>query len=148
MSRPFKNYSGKAAFDKFQEPMNAGDYVLNKKASTVYCQPNICHPNRNINSQSNLQMLKKANVLKYNPIIPTFDKTSLYINLYTQLNLENICTITDLSGNCQIPITTTVPYINPSLPTYNNYIIDPSGTLFGNTTCGINNFTDFIIYNK
>lgn len=148
MSRPFKSYSAKAAFDQVQESSTAGDYILNKKASTIYCAPNICHPNRNVNSQSNLQMLKIANNLKFNSFVSNFNKTSLYVNLYTQLNLENICTVSDLSGNCQIPITTTVPYINPSVPTYDNYIIDPSGILFGTTQCGLNNFVNFMQYNN
>ena len=30
---------------------------------------------------------------------------------------------------------------------YNRYIIDPSGQLFGNTQCGVNNFLNYLVYN-
>ena len=148
MSRPFKSYSGKSAFGQVNEPLEGGEYILNKKAKSTYCSPNICHPNKNIGSQSNLLMLKKANTLKFNPFLSNFDKSDLYINLYTKLDLEGVCTISDLSGNCPVAITTTVPYINPNVPNFSNYVIDPSGNLFGNTTCGINNYIDYMVYNS
>jgi hypothetical protein len=148
MSRPFKSYSGKAAFGEVQEPMSSSDYILNKKAKSTYCSPNICHPNKNIGSESNFYLLKKANSLKFNSFVDNFDKTSLYVNLYTKLDLESVVTVTDLSSNVPVPITTNVPYINPSVPTYSNYVIDPSGNLFGNSTCGINNFVDYMVYNS
>ena len=148
MSRPFKSYSGKSAFGQVNEPLEGGEYILNKKAKSTYCSPNICHPNKNIGSQSNLLMLKKANTLKFNPFFSTFNKSDLYINLYTKLDLEGVCTISDLSGNCPVAITTTVPYINPNVPNFSNYVIDPSGNLFGNTTCGINNYIDYMVYNS
>ena len=31
---------------------------------------------------------------------------------------------------------------------YNYYIIDPSGNLFGNTQCGINNFLNYLVYSQ
>ena len=148
MSRPFKSYSGKSAFGQLNEPLDGGEYILNKKAKSTYCSPNICHPNTNIGSQSNLLMLKKANTLKFNPFLSNFDKANLYINLYTKLDLEGVCTISDLSGNCPVAITTTVPYINPTVPNFDKYVIDPSGNLFGNTTCGINNYVDYMVYNS
>ena len=58
MSRPFKSYSGKSAFGQVNEPLEGGEYILNKKAKSTYCSPNICHPKNNIGSQSNLLMLK------------------------------------------------------------------------------------------
>ena len=48
MSRPFKSYSGKSAFGQLNEPLDGGEYILNKKAKYTYCSPNICHPNKNI----------------------------------------------------------------------------------------------------
>jgi len=146
MSRPFKSYSGKSAFGVVQEPLDAGEYILSKTATSSYCTPNVCHPNKNVSSQSNLLMLKSANILKFNPYARGFDKTSLYINLYTKLDLKEVVPIRDLSGNHPVAITTQVPYINPKNPTYSNYNIDPSGALFGNTTCGINNFVDYMVY--
>jgi hypothetical protein len=148
MSGIFKSCYGKSAFCKVKESIDGGEYILNKKAKNTYCSPNICHPNKNVNSQSNLLMLKKANTLKFNSFISKFNKSNLYINLYTKLDLEGVCTISNLSNNCPISITTDVPAINPDKPTFSNYVIDPSGNLFGNTPCGINNFVNYMVYNK
>jgi hypothetical protein len=46
-----------------------------------------------------------------------------------------------------------VPFNSPtdittSTTVYRSYIIDPSGNLFGNTTCGINNYENYLVYNK
>ena len=147
MSGIFKSCYGKSAFCKVKEPIDGGEYIINKKAKNTYCSPNICHPNKNVNSESNLLMLKKANTLKFNSFISNFNKSNLYINLYTKLDLEGVCTISDLSNNCPISITTDVPSINPVVPTFSNYVIDPSGNLFGNTPCGINNFVNYMVYN-
>jgi hypothetical protein len=148
MSRSFKSYSGKSAFAEVQEPMDAGEYILNKKASTTYCKPNVCQPNRNIGSESNLLTLKKANALLFNSFIDNFNKSELYVNLYTQLDLDGVAVITDLSGNFPVSMTTNIPYLNKNsnLPNYTNYVIDPSGNLFGNTTCGIDNYTNYMTY--
>jgi hypothetical protein len=147
MSGIFKSCYGKSAFCKVKEPIDGGEYILNKKAKNTYCSPNICHPNKNVNSESNLLMLKKANTLKFNSFISNFNKSNLYINLYTKLNLKRVCTITNLSNNnCPIAITQNVPAI--TLEPFSNYVIDPSGNLFGNTPCGINNFVNYMVYNN
>ena len=54
MSGIFKSCYGKSAFCKVKEPIDGGEYILNKKAKNTYCSPNICHPNKNVNSESNL----------------------------------------------------------------------------------------------
>jgi hypothetical protein len=152
---------GKSAFCKVKESIDGGEYILNKKAKNIYspnichqnkkakniCSPNICHQNKNVNSESNLLMLKKANTLKFNSFISKFNKSNLYINLYTKLDLKDVCTISNLSNNFPISITRDVPAINPVEPTFSNYVIDPSGNLFGNTPCGINNFVNYMVYN-
>ena len=62
------------------------------------------------------------------------NKSNLIINLYSKENLEgvNVLSISNTNGD-----------ILPCIPFYENYIIDPSGELFGNTSCGINNFTKY-----
>jgi hypothetical protein len=142
MSRPFSNYSAKPTFSQVNEPLDAGEYVKNKKTKYSFCNPNICHPNKNIYSQSNLLFLRQANTLAFYPC-NNFDKTQLYSNLYTKLDLsdlsENTPVISDLSGNFPVDIKTDVtPYL-----TYN---IDPSGNLFGNTPCGIDNYLNYLTY--
>jgi hypothetical protein len=131
--RLFPTYPAKPAFGENIKVQNAGDYTLNKKLNykkkyTAY-------------SQSDLLSLKKLQY--YNNY--TFNKTNLNVNLYTKLDLSGVCVISnDLTGECPTSL-----ILDPSsgIPYYTNYNIDPSGILFGNTTCGINNYEQFMVYN-
>ena len=111
MSKAFAN----SAFSHVNETLQASEYITNKKKKYGCC----CTNNNNINNSN-------------------FNKSQLYINLYTKLQLEEVITITDLSGN--YPVYTTS---NGILPPY-NYIIDPMGELFGNTPCGLNNYLNYL----
>ena len=116
MAHSFKTSSGKKAFLMVSEPQAAGEYILNKK--------NKCTNIKN----------------KIKNCYDSIDRTQLYINLYTKLDLSGVPVILDFSGN-QVPSTidlTSIPYLR--------YDIDPSGNLFGNTTCGINNFEKYMVY--
>lgn len=139
-TRPFSKYVAKPAFAEFNEPLDASDYITNKKAKYSFCTPNYCHPNKNYGSQSNFLTLKRANNLFFYPCKNSLDKTQLYINLLTKLQLNNVIPVADLANN---PVV-----IDPTLTPYLTYNIDPSGNLFGNTTCGINNWENYIVYNK
>lgn len=143
MSRPFSNYSAKPTFAQVNEPLDASEYIASKKTKYSFCNPNICHPNKNINSESNLLLLRRANTLAFYPC-NNFDKTQLYSNLYTKLDLSdlsgNTSIISDLSGNT-FPVT-----IDTSVTPYLKYNIDPSGVLFGNTPCGIDNYLNYVVY--
>ena len=144
MSRPFTPYSAKPTFAQVKEPLDAGEYILSKKTKYSFCNPNICHPNKNVNSSSNLLLLRTANSLAFYPC-SQFDKSQLYINLYSKLNLidlsGNTPIISDLSGNT-FPVN-----IDTNVTPYLKYNIDPSGVLFGNTICGTNNYLNFLRYN-
>ena len=143
MSRPFSHNSAKSSFAQVKEPVEASTYTQTKKAKYTFCQPNICHPNKNVYSQSNLLLLREANNLTFYPC-KQFDKTQLYTNLYTKLDLSDLSgntpVISDLSGN-DFPVT-----IDTSVTPYLKYNIDPSGVLFGNDICGINNWLNFVTY--
>ena len=87
-------------------------------------------------------LLNRANSLKYYPCKNYFNKANLYVNLISKLDLEDVHVIADFSGNV-IPSTITqsaIPFLD--------YNIDPSGVLFGNTICGVNNFVSFMVYNS
>jgi hypothetical protein len=59
----------------------------------------------------------------------TFNESNLNRNLITKLNLLNV----------------TVIDTNPSSePPYLAYNIDPSGALFGNSVCGLNNYNNYL----
>jgi hypothetical protein len=142
MSRPFAKYPAKPTFGEINEPLEAGEYIQNKKSKYSFCTPNICHPNKNVYSQSNFMTLKRANNLVLNPYVNSFNTSELYSNLYSELDLSgNVPVISDLSGN------TYPTYISTTVTPYLTYNIDPSGNLFGNTVCGINNFENYIVYN-
>jgi hypothetical protein len=143
MSRSFTNYPAKPSFVQVKEPLDASAYIKAKKSKYTFCQPNICHPNKNVYSQSNLLLLREANALTFYPCAQ-FDMTQLFINLYTKLDLTDLSgntpIISDLSGNT-FPIIID-DYVTPFL----KYNIDPSGVLFGNDICGINNYLNYVSY--
>ena len=135
MARPFQNSSSaNKAFGVFSESQNAGDYTYNKKTKTTYCNSNICTPSLTVGSESNYLLFKRAQRLRVYPCLNSIDKANLNINLITKLNLP-----------------TTVPVILPTTITtvtdpYKYYNIDPSGNLFGNTICGIDNWEKYMVY--
>lgn len=142
MSRPFAKNNGKTTFAQLKDTYDAGEYISIKKTKYSFCKPDYCHPNNNLYSQSNYMLLKKANNIKLDPC-DYIDKTQLYINLITKLDLsDNVIIVEDLSGNTNPVIIDTM--IDP----YLKYNIDPCGNLFGNTVCGITNFEHYRKYNQ
>ena len=139
-SRPFKPYMGKNTFGVLKQSQDAGQYILNKTASTSFCSPNVCVPNRAGLSQSSRLILRKANKIYFSRCQDPYNTANLNINLVTVLDLSGVPVIIDTSGNypTQLDITST-PYLD--------YTIDPSGNLFGNTVCGTNNFQNYLLFN-
>jgi hypothetical protein len=108
-----------ATFAKIKQSMNYSEYMKQKKPI-----------NKNIPCRENFNYLEK-----------TFDKTQLYINLYTKMDLTDVNVISNLAG--ESPTT-----INPEDTFYLNYIIDPTHTLFGSKLCEQNNYLKFLRYNR
>ena len=135
--RPFNTYMGKNTFGVLKEPIQAGDYTINRGALVGFCPPNICARNRTGVTQSNYLLLKRAKALYVNDL---YNPADLNMNLVTQLDLSGCSIILDNSGNI-------VPAHLSILSTpYLDYTIDPSGVLFGNTICGATNFTEYLKY--
>lgn len=135
----FATSSANKTFGQFKEPTNAGSYVLNKKANATFCRANACTPSITVNTQGNLLLLRNANRLKYYNCANSFNKANLNINLLTKLDLTNVTVVE--------PVTQQIFPI-PSTPSpYLEYIIDPTGALFGNTLCGINRYVSYMVYN-
>jgi hypothetical protein len=135
MAQSFKNNN---CFGANRESIEAGDYIQKKKARATYCNSNVCIK-KNTGTYENYNLLHTAQQLDtYNCYLP-FNKYDLNRNLFTQLDTSGVCVIRDASnGTCATTI-------NPSLDIYDNYIIDPSGVLFGNSVCGINNFVNLMV---
>ena len=140
-SRPFKPYMGKNTFGVFKESQDAGEYILNKKATASFCSPNVCVPSRTVATQSNRLMLRKANVIYFGRCQNPYNTSNLNINLVTKLNLSGVPVIQQNSPYavpCELDV--------PSIP-YLDYTIDPSGNLFGNTICGTDNYQNYLVFN-
>ena len=65
----------------------------------------------------------------------------LYSGLYTYENLKNVPVLQNNLDRCTKPFAPT--NINMCVPFFLNYTIDPHGQLFGNTSCGLNNYQLF-----
>jgi hypothetical protein len=140
-SKTFSIYPAKPAFGTFRESVDAGDYIKNKAAKATYCQANLCPSFLNTKSQSDLLLLRQAKNLSNNRCFQHGNNNDLNSNLYTKLDLNDICVIKNVEDD-KCPTT-----IDPSLTFLGNYEIDPNGNLFGNTQCSINNYLNYRIYN-
>jgi hypothetical protein len=135
-------------FGTFTRNQTAGDYIYNKKAKATFCVPNInhsCVSIKNANSDNHLLLFKRANTLNSQSALSTINKTELYINLITTMDLSGIPLIQDISGNI-VPAP-----IYPSTNTnfiYLKYNIDPCGNLFGAGPCGeVSQYKNYMMYN-
>lgn len=142
MSRPFKVGSAEATFGNFGISQNSGNYIANKNIRNSFCNPNMCVKKPKFSSQSQMIAWRNANNLAKKELLNSFNKTNLNINLITKLNLEDVCVIKNNETNdCKTSI------VN-SDEIYTKYNIDPDGRLFGDNRCNINNFTNYLEYNK
>ena len=132
-TRPFAKTAPTRTFGQFKEPDNAGSYILKKKAKTTFCGANNCTPSITVNTQGNRLLLRESNALKYYNCAGSFNKANLNINLITKLNLQDVTVIKEQD--------------NTTFYNFLNYYIDPSGTLFGNNPCRINNYVSYMVYN-
>jgi hypothetical protein len=140
MAKSFNNYnSAKKTFGVFLEPMDASEYIYNKKAKASYCLTNNCAPKTHIDTESNLLLFKHSKNLSFFPFKNSINKKNLNINLITKLNLKDVTVVTDLSGNVPVLITSNnIPFLD--------YNIDPSGNLFGESVCGLYNYVNYMEY--
>ena len=79
-----------------------------------------------------------------------FDKADLIFGLYSKMELTNVCTVIDgppcdKIDSCDGCTAVTTIDASPLVtePFYVTNTIDPVGALFGNTPCGIQNFTNY-----
>jgi hypothetical protein len=147
MAHSFKTNSGYRTFGVFSEPLDAGDYIYNKKARATFCVANNCVPAVNVGTQSKLLLFNRSNALSVYPCKNNINKSNLNINLITQLDLSGVPVMQDFSNNL-VPtpiVPTTMANAITNYP-YLIYDIDPSGQLFGNNICGVNNYVNYMVY--
>jgi len=142
MSRLFQPIPAKPAFGVLQKNEYASDYTkkLKLKQALAYSIKNQTRINL---SQGDLLGLKNCE-LKNNIIFNKsyLDKSNLIAGLYSKQNLENVIIVSP-SSETQEPYTSTTIDIDNS-PFYDYYNIDPNGSLFGNTPCGLKNYTNYM----
>ena len=150
-TRFFPTIPGKGAFGDTKPTLNGGDYILNKKAKQTYCNISLCRPGNIVVKQSDLLLLRKSNYLYKKCNSYNFNKTNLNINLYTKLDLTGVNVISNFkTGLSPTPIIPLIPANATFLsqnPYFTLYNTDPCGELFGNSTCGINNYQNYVTYN-
>lgn len=138
-----KTTSGREAFRNFVSKQYAGDYTQNKtNQHRTVCGEKSCIPKKSVANQSDYLLRKKAINNYYNDINNSqVIKTDLNYGLVSKMVLSGVSVI---KNNITDASPTT---LNQSFaPSY--YTIDPSGNLFGNNICGINNFENYAVYNE
>ncbi len=120
-------------FEISNKGSSSGDYLKNKKSKLMYCsRQGICN-NKKVTSYEQRNMIESGRLLDAPKDQYTND---LHSNLKTQMNYNAVATFVDLSGN---PTT-----IDMNIrPLYFAYVIDPKGSLFGNTACAENNMINY-----
>ena len=129
------------------------DYITLKKSKLVYCNSFYnCGKTKNMSNYNQMNLFNNGqrnsfNYLAKNHLVP-FNKSNLVAGLYSKMNLENVCTLIngfpcnniDTCAACKTAVSVNSGSANPL--NWSN-TIDPVGALFGNTQCGIQNFTNY-----
>jgi hypothetical protein len=124
------------AKNTFDIPNNAGssgDYIKNKKSKLMYCNRSGYCNNKGVSSYAEKTLIDNGRMMEEPLDTVTND---LHSNLFTQLNYDNVVTLSDLSGN-----PTTIDLNVSHL--YWAYKIDPNGAMFGKTICAENNMIHY-----
>jgi hypothetical protein len=132
---------GNKAFGQLQSTTPAGNYTYAKRVQYQYCNPSRCVK---VNNYKDLYALNASYRIEYTTKQDTIksQKNNLVSGLYTKLDLKDVDVISKSTTNVSPTSITTssVPYLE--------YNIDPSGNLFGNTSCGLNNFINYRVGNN
>ena len=149
------------------KPINdSSKYINDKKAKSLFCIGSNCLPlPTSTGNQSCYDLLNTAKLLN-KPVKPNYNNLS--INLITALDLTGVNVIVDNATGVW-PTSIDVPtgathaefIASPADPThfiethltavytddyrYTMYTIDPSGNLFGNTECGLENWKKHLV---
>ena len=157
MAHTFKPIPGKPAFGTLTQVVYQGDYIANKKAKLVYCSnryKSTCNKLAKASNYGEYNQFYKGRYLNAvdNGCILPFNKTNLIAGQYSKMNLTSVCTVINGHPCSQIDSCTgclTGAIVNATTatePFYQTNTIDPVGNLFGNTPCGTNNFTSYMVY--
>ena len=135
--------TGKQTFGQASLYQTAGDYISNKKAQATFCNSKICLPKTPTSNQSDYLLLKQSNYVRYSTTTNPqgHNKNNLVSGLKTTIDLLDVSVIKNNAGESPTTISTSsIPYLT--------YAIDPSGVMFGNTICGLNDINNLRVLNS
>lgn len=135
--------NGSKAFGHLSSTRFASDYISNKKATLISCHSKTCLPKTSSINQSTYLSSKKTNYIRYSNVTNPQgkNKNQLASGLTTKIDLLNVPVIQNNDDESPTTISnSTIPYLS--------YVIDPSGVMFGNIICGLNDINDFRIINS
>jgi hypothetical protein len=136
MSSQYNYTSGKNTFGNFNNKFSSSDYIENISRKTQTSKRLDCISFKRVRDQNQYLKLKNRNIERNNKYF-TFNKANLNMNLVNRLNLENVCVIKNDNGDCPTDLSfNLIPLLA--------YTIDPSGNLFGNSLCGLDNYTNYL----
>jgi len=133
----------KPAFGNFNKQMSCTERLENIQLNLIYC--NCQNESRPIKSQSELMAFRRLE----NELCPgycdrlPFDKTSLQVNLITELDMSGAILVSDVTD----PAVPSGMYPT-DIPYYDFYYFDPYGQLFGKTQCSINKYVNYMVINN
>jgi len=139
----------KNKFGSIKEPIQAGDYIKNKRDNAIYTDQLNNNTFNQQSSYTNFYSFNNAYSLDNRQRCRAFpfNKANLEINLFTKANLRCIPTIeTTLATTPTGSISPTSIDIS-KVPFWVYYKIDPTGALFGKTYCGVNNWIHYMTTN-
>jgi hypothetical protein len=157
MAHAFNPIPAKPAFGALTKDGYQSDYISNKKAKLFYCKEHNkvnCNKLTNVSSYNQYNLFYKGrylNALDNGCILP-FNKTDLIAGQYSKMDLKGVCTVINGSpcsniDSCSGCATGAIINATTATKPFNQTnTIDPRGSLFGSTACGINNFTRYMVY--
>lgn len=138
-------YSGRTTlgiktFGQLNTGTTAGSYIDSTSVRRQFC-PLHC---QRIKNYAQLNALRNAVRYTYtgNRDTTQSNKNALVSGLITKVDLTDVSVISNLSTNVS-PTS-----INSAAIPYLNYNIDPNGSLFGKSPCGLSNFTNYKVPNN
>jgi hypothetical protein len=134
----FNIIPAKPAFGSKLETSESSYYTESKTYKTMFCNVMQCPQTIKAKNQSDLIAIRRARYLATLRCKLPYSNLALNNNLYTAMDMRDVCTINTL-GMDTCPNTK----VNPSSVFYTTYQIDPNGSLFGNSQCGIYSFLQY-----
>jgi hypothetical protein len=129
--------SAKSTFGTLKPLTYSSDYIYSKKAKLFANNERKNCSCKKILNQRDLLLFYHGSRYKI------LDRSNLVAGLYTKEDLSSVVCLCTVDSNHSCTNTTSVNICK--VPFYAYYTIDPNGSLFGNTECGLHNYTRYMV---